>query len=80
MAGGVDYVLEITGNAQLMQLAIEVLKKRGIAAFFTGDGVPDFVPRGKRPWQWSRVIRCRNYLFRNWLNYTSRVNFLLIVF
>jgi aryl-alcohol dehydrogenase len=48
IAGGVDYVLEITGNSQMLQLAIEVIKKRGAAAFFTGDGVPDFVPRGKK--------------------------------
>lgn len=43
---GVDYVLEITGNLQMLKLATEVIKKRGTAAFFTGDGVPDFVPRG----------------------------------
>ncbi len=48
IAGGVDYVLEITGNPRMLQLAIEVLKKRGTAAFFTGDGVPDFVPKGKK--------------------------------
>ena len=46
--GGVDYVLEITGNPQMLQLAIEVIKKRGTAAFFTGDGVPDFVPGGRK--------------------------------
>jgi aryl-alcohol dehydrogenase len=44
--GGVNYVLEITGNPQMLQLATEVVKKRGTAAFFTGDGVPDFVPQG----------------------------------
>ncbi len=43
---GVDYVLEITGNPQMLRFATEVIKKRGTAAFFTGDGVPDFVPRG----------------------------------
>ena len=48
IAGGGDYVLEITGNPQLLRLAIEVIKKRGTAAFFTGDGVPDFVPKGKK--------------------------------
>jgi aryl-alcohol dehydrogenase len=48
IAGGVDYVLEITGNHRMLQLAIEVIKKRGTAAFFTGDGVPDFVPRGRK--------------------------------
>lgn len=45
-AGGVDYVLETTGNAQLMHLATEVIRKRGTVAFFTGGGVPDFVPKG----------------------------------
>jgi len=25
-----------------------VLKKRGTAAYFTGNGIPDFVPRGKK--------------------------------
>jgi aryl-alcohol dehydrogenase len=48
IADGVDYVLEITGNPQMLQLAIEVIKKRGTAAFFTGDGVPDFVPKGRK--------------------------------
>jgi aryl-alcohol dehydrogenase len=48
IAGGVDYVLEITGNPQMLQLAIEVIRKRGTAAFFTGDGVPDFVPKGRK--------------------------------
>ena len=45
---GVDYALEITGDDQLMQLALEVLKKSGTATFFTGDGLPENVPRGKK--------------------------------
>ncbi|MGV8056910.1 MAG: NAD(P)-dependent alcohol dehydrogenase [Smithellaceae bacterium] len=45
---GVDYALETTGNSQIMHQAIEVLKKQGTAAFFTGDDIPDFVPRGKK--------------------------------
>jgi aryl-alcohol dehydrogenase len=48
IAEGVDYSLETTGNFQLLKLAIEVINKRGTAAFFTGDGIPDFVPRGKK--------------------------------
>ena len=48
ITGGVDYVLEITGNPRMLQFAIEVIKKRGTAAFFTGDGVPDFVPKGRK--------------------------------
>jgi len=47
-AGGVDYVLEMTGNPGLMRLAVEVIKKGGTAAYFTGSGVPDFVPKGKK--------------------------------
>jgi aryl-alcohol dehydrogenase len=43
---GVNYVLETTGNSQMLQLAPEVTKKRGTAAFFTGDSVPDAVLRG----------------------------------
>jgi aryl-alcohol dehydrogenase len=46
VADGVNYVLETTGNSQLLHLAPEVTKKGGTAAFFTGDGVPDFVPKG----------------------------------
>jgi len=46
VGGGVQYVLETTGNAELMRMAPQVIKKRGTAAFFTGDGIPDFVPRG----------------------------------
>ena len=48
IAGGVDYVLEITGDPRMLELAFEVIKKRGTAAFFTGDGIPDFVPKGKK--------------------------------
>jgi aryl-alcohol dehydrogenase len=48
IAGGVDYVLETTGNAQMLESAIEMINKRGTAAFFTGDGIPDNVPRGKK--------------------------------
>ncbi|MFA5183216.1 MAG: NAD(P)-dependent alcohol dehydrogenase [Syntrophales bacterium] len=46
VADGVNYVLETTGNSQMLHLAPEVIKKRGTAAFFTGEGVPDFVPKG----------------------------------
>lgn len=46
--GGMDYVLEITGSRELMQLAVDRLGKRGTAAYFTGDGIPDSVPRGKK--------------------------------
>ena len=45
-ASGVDYVLETTGNDQVLRLMPEVVKKRGTIAFFTGDDVPDFLPKG----------------------------------
>lgn len=45
-AGGVHYVLETTGNAGMLLVATQVARKRGSAAFFTGDDVPDSVPRG----------------------------------
>jgi aryl-alcohol dehydrogenase len=45
-ANGVDYVLETTGNDQVLRLMPEVVKKRGTIAFFTGDAVPDFLPKG----------------------------------
>ncbi|MEE9911201.1 MAG: NAD(P)-dependent alcohol dehydrogenase [Deltaproteobacteria bacterium] len=45
-AGGVHYVLETTGNAGMLRLAPQVARKRGTAAFFTGSGVPGFIPRG----------------------------------
>ena len=43
---GVDYTLETSGHPPMMRLAVDVLKRGGTAAYFTGDGVPDFVPRG----------------------------------
>jgi aryl-alcohol dehydrogenase len=46
--GNVDYALETTGNPRILPKAIEVIKKGGTAAFFTGDGIPDSVPRGKK--------------------------------
>ena len=45
-ASGLDNVLETTGNDQLLRLMPEVVKKQGTIAFFTGDDVPDFLPRG----------------------------------
>jgi len=48
VAGGVHYVLETTGNAGMLLLTMQVARKRGSAAFFTGDDVPDSVPRGMK--------------------------------
>ncbi len=45
-ASGVDYVLETTGNDQVLRLMPEAVKKRGTIAFFTGDDVPDILPKG----------------------------------
>lgn len=44
---GVDYSLETTGRPSIMQLAVDMLKKGGTAAYFTG-GFPDRVPRGRK--------------------------------
>jgi aryl-alcohol dehydrogenase len=46
--GGVDYVLEITGNTSMLQLAIEVLNPQGTVALFTGGSGPDSLPDGKK--------------------------------
>jgi len=46
ITGGVDYVLETTGNSEMIKISTMVIKKRGTSAYFTGEGVPDFVPRG----------------------------------
>ena len=46
VAQGAHYVLETTGHAAMLQLAPHVTKKGGTAAFFTGDDIPDSVPRG----------------------------------
>ena len=46
VAEGARYVLETTGNAAMLQLASHLSKKGGTAAFFTGDDIPDSVPRG----------------------------------
>jgi len=46
VAVGAGYVLETTGNPQMLPLAPELTARGGTAAFFTGDGIPDFVPKG----------------------------------
>ena len=46
--GGVDYVLEITGNPKMHQLATEVLNPRGTAALLTGASGGDPLPEGRK--------------------------------
>jgi aryl-alcohol dehydrogenase len=46
--GGVDYVLEITANPQMHQLATEVLNPRGTVALLTGASGTDSLPGGRK--------------------------------
>ena len=46
--GGVDYVLEITGNPTMHQLGTEVLNPRGTVALLTGASAPDSLPGGRK--------------------------------
>jgi aryl-alcohol dehydrogenase len=46
--GGVDYVLEITGNPKMHQLATEVLNPRGTVALLTGASGTDALPGGRK--------------------------------
>jgi aryl-alcohol dehydrogenase len=45
---GVDYVLEITGNWKMHQLAIDVLNPHGSLALLTGASGSDSLPEGRR--------------------------------
>ncbi|HVO82926.1 MAG TPA: NAD(P)-dependent alcohol dehydrogenase [Syntrophobacteria bacterium] len=46
--GGVDYVLEITGNRTMYQLATEVLNPRGTVAIFSGATGTKSLPGGRK--------------------------------
>jgi aryl-alcohol dehydrogenase len=46
--GGVDYVLEITGNPEILRTATGVLNPRGTAALFTGESGPGHLPEGRK--------------------------------
>jgi len=46
--GGVDYVLEITGDPRMHQLAIGVLNPHGTVAFLTGASDTDSLPEGRK--------------------------------
>jgi aryl-alcohol dehydrogenase len=45
---GVDYVLEITGDPKMHQLAIDVLNPRGTVALLTGASGTDSLPEGRK--------------------------------
>ncbi|MEW6173388.1 MAG: NAD(P)-dependent alcohol dehydrogenase [Bacillota bacterium] len=45
---GVDYVLEITGDLNMHQLAIDVLNPHGIVALLTGASGTDSLPEGRK--------------------------------
>jgi aryl-alcohol dehydrogenase len=45
---GVDYVLEITGNPDMLRQAIGALNPDGTVALFTGEGGPDSLPGGRK--------------------------------
>jgi aryl-alcohol dehydrogenase len=46
--GGVDYVLEITGDPKMLQLAVDVLNPKGTVAIFTGASGPGSLPKGRK--------------------------------
>ncbi len=48
IGNGVDYVLEITGNPDMLQQAIDVLNPNGTVALFTGESGPDALPEGRK--------------------------------
>jgi aryl-alcohol dehydrogenase len=46
--GGVDYVVETTGNPKMHRLAIGVLNPHGTVALLTGESGTDSLPEGRR--------------------------------
>jgi aryl-alcohol dehydrogenase len=46
--GGVDYVVETTGDPQMHRLAIEVLNPHGVVALLTGETGTDSLPEGRK--------------------------------
>jgi aryl-alcohol dehydrogenase len=46
--GGVDYVVETSGNPKMHQLAISVLNPHGVVALLTGEEGTDGLPEGRR--------------------------------
>ena len=48
IGSGVDYVLEITGDWKMNQIAVEVLNPHGTVALLTGASGTDSLPEGKK--------------------------------
>jgi aryl-alcohol dehydrogenase len=46
--GGVDYVVETTGDNRLYRLAVVLLNPKGTAAYIAGENGPDSLPGGRR--------------------------------
>jgi len=46
--GGVDFVLEITGNPEMLQSAISILNPHGTVALLTSGSVPDYLTEGRK--------------------------------
>jgi aryl-alcohol dehydrogenase len=46
--GGVDYVVESTGDSRLYRLAVVLLNPKGTAAYIAGENGPDSLPGGRR--------------------------------
>jgi len=45
---GVDYVMEITGEPEMFELAVEVLNPNGTVAIFSGASAPGSLPGGRK--------------------------------
>jgi aryl-alcohol dehydrogenase len=45
---GVDYVLEITGEPEMFELAVDVLNPNSAVAIFSGAIAPDSLPEGRK--------------------------------
>jgi aryl-alcohol dehydrogenase len=45
---GVDYVLEITGDSKMLQVAVDVLNPNGTVAIFSGESGPDSLLEGRK--------------------------------
>ncbi len=46
--GGVDYVVESTGDSRLYRLAVVLLNPKGTAAYIAGENGPSSLPGGRR--------------------------------
>jgi aryl-alcohol dehydrogenase len=45
---GVDYVVETTGDPEMLHLAVDVLNPHGISALLTGASGPNSLPEGRK--------------------------------